>query len=86
MIWCKLDGNEIKYSFSYLGNLPGRLFGLSVWLETLPIWQLHTTVLQKCWSNACWQRERGRGREGKRERNGSSGPVVCGRKDNELVL
>lgn len=28
IIWCKLDGNEIKYSFSYLGNLPGGLFSL----------------------------------------------------------
>lgn len=27
-MWCKLDGNEIKYSFSYLGNLPGGLFSL----------------------------------------------------------
>lgn len=27
---CKLDGNEIKYSFSYLGNLPGGVFVFSL--------------------------------------------------------
>lgn len=68
MIQRKLDGNEIKYSFSYLGNLPGRLFGLWVWLQTLPIWQLHTAVLQKSWSGARWQSEREGEERGMEER------------------
>lgn len=46
-----------------------------VWLQTLSIWQLCAAVLQKCWSDACWQTEAD-----------LLVSDVCGVKDNEIVV